>query len=365
MTYSFRLAIHPAWHLLGNDAQPVPLQDVLALLLAIEETGHIAGACRQCGVSYRHAWGVLRHFESLFGVPLLVTQRRLGTTLTPFAQKLLWANRRIHARLSPTLDTLAAELQEELQRLLPTANQHLRMHASHGFAVSALMDQLAPTSLDLELRYRSSIEALAGLARNECDLAGFHVPQGEFESVVLQAYARWLDPDEHVLVHLAHRNCGLFIAPGNPRGIHGLADLARQDVRFVNRQTGSGTRMLLEIMLRQQGIATAAISGFHTTAEFTHAAVAAHIASDMADVGIGVETAGRRFGLDFIGLVRERYFFAAPRRAMETPAMQLLLATLRGDPYRTFLQQLAGYDGTETGRIVEIDEAFPGGLNAQ
>lgn len=358
MTYNFALDIHPAWYLRHPVEGAIPLQEVLDVLSAIEVAGHIAGACRDRGMSYRHAWGLLRRFESMFGVELLHTQRRLGTTLTPFAQKLLWANRRIQARLSPTLDSLASELQEELQKLLPDAGQHLRLHASHGFAVAALMQQIEASGLAVELRYRSSTEAMAALAGRECELAGFHVPQGEFEAPVLKAYARWLDVQQHVLIHLAYRNSGLFVAPGNPKGIHGLADLARPDLRFVNRQAGSGTRMLMELMLKRQGIAVAAIPGYGTTAEFTHAAVAAHIASDMADVGMGVETAGRRFGLDFIPLARERYFFAAERSTIDTPAMQALIATLRSAEYRGFVHGLAGYDATDTGTIQTVEAAF-------
>jgi len=358
MTYKFTLDIRPAWHLRHPVEGEIPLQDVLNVLAAIETTGHIAGACREIGVSYRHAWGLLRRFETAFDVELLQTKRRLGTTLTPFAQKLLWADRRIQARLSPTLDSLASELQEELQKLLPDHAQHLRLHASHGFAVAALMQQLGDSSLAVELRYRSSSEAMAALAGHECELAGFHVPQGEFEAPMLKAYARWLNPQHHVLIHLAYRNSGLFIANGNPKGIAGLADLARPDLRFVNRQAGSGTRMLLELMVKRAGIAVSSIQGFDITAEFTHAAVAAHIASDMADVGMGVETAGRRFGLDFIPLVRERYFFAAERSAIGTPAMQALIATLRSSAYRDFVQGLAGYDAADTGMIQTVDEAF-------
>lgn len=366
----FRIALRPGWWLTQGSADDgVPLQEVLALLSAIDAVGHIAGACRACGLSYRHGWGVLRRFESVFGTPLLVTRRRQGTELSPFAQRLLWANRRIEARLMPMLDSLASELQEDLERLLPESGPHLRLHASHGFAVEALMQHIGPGAgarqdggaamppLGLELRYRTATEALASLDGGECDLAGFQVPQGDFEAAMMQHYAQWLHPAEHLLIHLAVRNTGLFVTAGNPKNIRGVADLARPDVRFVNRQIGSSTRHLVELMLRQLDIPVAQVHGYENS-EFTHMAVAAHIASGMADAGIGVETAAHRFGLDFIPLARERYFFAIRKSALDQPAMQALLAIMRGADYKGYVGRLTGYDASETGRIQTLQEAF-------
>ncbi|OZI20373.1 LysR family transcriptional regulator [Bordetella genomosp. 9] len=355
----FRVALRPGWWLTqgGGDHEGIALQEVLALLSAIDAVGHIAGACRACGLSYRHGWGVLRRFEAVFGTPLLITRRRQGTALSPFAQRLLWANRRIEARLMPMLDSLASELQEDLEKLLPESGPHLRLHASHGFAVEALMQQIGGGAANLELRYRTAAEALASLDSGECDLAGFQVPQGDFEADMLRHYAQWLDAEEHLLVHLAVRNTGLFVMSGNPKRIQGIADLARPDVRFVNRQIGSSTRQLVELMLRRLDIAVAKVHGYENS-EFTHMAVAAHIASGMADAGIGVETAAHRFGLDFIPLARERYFFAIRKSALEQPAMQALLGIMRGADYKGYVGQLIGYDASETGRIQTLREAF-------
>ncbi|MCD0504256.1 substrate-binding domain-containing protein [Bordetella petrii] len=358
MTYKFRIGLRPQWLLEGDaDHAGQPLHDMLSLLSAIDATGNIAGACRACGLSYRHAWGILRRFEDLFGTQLLITKRRQGTQLSPFAQRLLWANRRIEARLMPTLESLASELQEELEKLLPEAIPHLRLHASHGFAVEALMQHMSGRQPGLELRYRTAIEALASLERHECDLAGFQVPTGPFEAPIMARYAAWLAPDDYLLIHLAVRNTGLFVVQGNPKGIRGMADLARSDVRFVNRQIGSSTRYLVGLMLEQAGVSIGDVQGYETN-EFTHMAIAAHIASGMADTGVGVETAAWRFGLDFIPLVRERYFFAIRRTSLDTPAMQDLLGIMRSREYLSYVSQLVGYDATDTGRLQTPAEAF-------
>ena len=153
----------------------------------------------------------------------------------------------------PTLESMASELQEELARLLPESGPHLRLHASHGFAVESLMQRMGGGA-GLELRYRTAIEALASLERGECDLAGFQVPLGEFEEPIMARYAQWLHADDYLLIHLAVRNTGLFVVAGNPKNIHGIADLARGDVRFVNRQIGSSTRHLISLMLQRANV---------------------------------------------------------------------------------------------------------------
>lgn len=352
-----RIKITPHWELERSPEQTLDTTALLDLLAAVQESGAIAQGARSLGLSYRHAWGQIKAAEALFGHPLLDAGRGRGSTLTPLAEKLIWADRRIAARLSPLLQSLASELESELDRTLPGPPQVLRLHASHGFAVAALLEQFQAAKLPVELRYRNSFESVAALARGDCDLAGFHVPIGEYQSQAVARYRQWLRPDEHKLVHLAVRMQGLFAAPGNPKQVRGLDDLRRRDLRFVNRPEGSGTRMLTELMLAKHGIRPQDITGYDS-AEFTHAAVAAFIASGMADVGVGVQTAAQRFGLHFIPLVRERYYFAVPADAIGQPPMEQVLRLLRSPPYRSAVASLVGYDAGETGRVQDVDEAF-------
>jgi len=356
----WRIRIQPQWHIgSGGDegGARVDSTALIALLAAIQETGAIAQAARSLGQSYRHAWGQIKSAEALFGHPLVIAGRGRGSTLSPLAEKLIWAQRRVGARLSPLLESLASELENEIERTLPRPPAALRLHASHGFAVAALLEHLEAASLPVELRYRNSFESVAALARGECDMAGFHVPIGEFEAAAAQRYRRWLRDDEHRVVHLAVRAQGLFVAPGNPKGIRSLADLARPDVRFVNRPEGSGTRMLTELMLDKHRLAHTAVRGWDS-AEFTHAAVAAYIASGMADVGVGVQTAAQRFGLTFLPLLRERYFFAVPAQALESAPLREVIELLRSPGYRSAVAALAGYEAGETGKVLTVREAF-------
>ncbi|MDB5763193.1 MAG: putative molybdenum-binding protein [Herminiimonas sp.] len=353
----YKVIINPHWEIRRDAGSPLDTAALLGLLKSIQETGSIAQAAQNVGLSYRYAWGLLREAEKIFGNSLMNTGRGRGTSLTPLADKLIWADRRIAARLSPTLESLASELESELGKITSEWPDALRLDASHGFAVAALLNRINDAQLPIELRYRNSTDAVVALSRGECALAGFHVPLGEFERLAAARYTHWLDPKTHCLIHLAVRNQGLFVAPGNPKRIRGLPDLVLDGVRFVNRQEGSGTRMLLELMLAKAPISPNDITGFET-AEFTHSAVAAYIASGMADVGVGVQTAAQQFGLDFIPLVSERYFFAVSTASLETPLMQQVIAILQSSSFRDAVNQLAGYDASDTGKILSLTEAF-------
>src|SRR3569832_1362828 len=300
----YKVLINPRWEITREGGAALDTPALLGLLRAIDETGSISQAAKIVGLSYRYAWGLLREAEKIFGHSLMSTGRGRGTSLTTLAEKLIWADRRITARLSPTLESLASELEAELGKTLVGQSKSIRLDASHGFAVAALLTHL-----------------------------------------------------EESRIPVAVRRQGLFVARGNPLNIQGLHVLTRPNVRFVNRQAGSGTRMLFELMLAGASNPTDAISGFEN-AEFTHSAVAAYIASGMADVGIGVQTAAQRFGLDFVPLVRERYFLALTSASLEDPMMKQVLSILRSDTLRQAINALPGYDAAETGTILSLSEAF-------
>jgi molybdate transport repressor ModE-like protein len=350
--------IRPEWSLKNRKGAAVSLPLLLQLLAAIRNDGSISSAAASAKLSYRHAWGMLRDFEREFAAPLLEKTRGRGTSLTPLAEKLLWADKRITARLTPILESFASELEAILTRELTA----LRITASHGFAVDALIKQLNLDHTPVEINYRSSLEAVAALSHDECDLAGFHVPVGEFRQAA-RHYLKWLDPAQHTLIHLACRTQGLFIARGNPKKIQGLKDLLRNDVRFVNRQTGSGTKILLEMLLAREKISTKKISDYDST-EYTHAAVAAYVASNMADMGFGVETAARRFDLDFIPIARENYLFACKTSALDQSLLKSVCHLMQSASFRSTVDALAGYEGAQSGLIVSFEDAFAKSVGA-
>jgi len=353
----FKVSIRPQWQLEQPDGKQ-SLPRLVELLAGVRETGTLAEACIRADLSYRYAWGLLQEGQKTFGAPLVNMSRGRGAVLTPLAEKLVWADKRVTARLAPLLDSLASELEVELERAMTDSGAILRIQASHGFAVETLREWFVRRQVPIDLKYRSSFEALAALRGQACDLAGFHVPLGEFEGPALQQYAKWLKPQAQTrLIMLATRRQGLMVAPGNPRGLKTLADLTQDGVRFVNRQAGSGTRMLLDLMLKRTGVDITKIVGYES-GEFTHAAVAAYVASGMADAAVGVEAAAKRFDLGFVPLASERYFFLCNRETAKGPALQRVIETLRSQDFRNLVQVLPGYDAEHCGELLTVDEAF-------
>jgi molybdate transport repressor ModE-like protein len=352
----FKVSIKPQWTITQMDAQLLPKR-LIDLLVDIHEHGSIAGACERSGASYRYAWGLLQDGQTMFGAPLVNMARGKSATLTPLGEKLVWADRRIAARLSPVLDSLSSELEVEIERALLKAPAVMRIHASHGFAVETLRGFLMRAQIPVDLKYRGSLESVISLASGGCDFAGFHIPLGDFEPRAIAHYARWIDPEQHRLVNIATRRQGLMVARGNPKKIYRIADLARPDVHFINRQQGSGTRFLFDLLLERERIDTQSIHGFDD-GEYTHAAVAAYIASGMADAGFGIETPARQFNLEFIPVETERYFLLCHRKSLEEPQVARMLEILRSPEYRGAVNALPGYNGQLAGVVADVRESF-------
>jgi molybdate transport repressor ModE-like protein len=341
------------------DGRETSLSAVVPLLLLVSQTGSIANAAAAKGLSYRHAWGLLREIEARLGGALITKSRGRGSVLSELGEAVLRAQRISGERLVAPLQSVASEVASELNRRLARDAAHLRIHASHGYAVATLVRALGVKHIPIDIKYRESAEAVSALARGECELAGFHLPIGEFRATCAQAYRQLLDPDRHQLIHLTRRTQGLFLPKGNPKGIEGLRDLARSDVRFVNRQPGSGTRMLLDLSLRKIGVDPDQINGYATT-ELTHSAIAAFVASGMADLGFGVQPAAQHFALDFIPVIDEDYFFACERARLEEGRLGRIIEILKSDAFNDSVAHLEGYDPARCGELVGVEKGLSG-----
>lgn len=352
-----QVSIQPVWTIQEPNGPALPAR-LIDLLVHVHDSGSLQSAARAMGLSYRHAWTLVRQGEALFQAQLLLMERGKGSTLTELGARIAWADRRIHARLRPVLETLSSELAEELRSALREAPSALRIHASHGFAIERLLERLAQDGLKLAFSYASSSTAAAALRDGDCDVAGLHIPMGAMEGMALDHYQRWLKGMDLTLVDIATRRQGLMVRAGNPKEVFALADLVRPNVRFINRQSGSGTRLLLEGLLQAQGLSPTDIAGFEQ-GEYTHAAVAAHVASGMADVGFGLEPPARQFKLDFVPMALERYFLLCRDDVMHTTAVQTALAALRDPVFQAVLDQLPGYNPAAAGTATPLREAYP------
>jgi len=330
---------------------------LLALLAGIAETGSVAQAARDCGFSYRHAWGVVRTWEERLQQSLVDMVRGSGSTLTPLGLRLVHLDARLKSRFAAQLAAAAEEVRLDLTSFMGAGIDRLTLHASHDPMLTRLPALLRGEGVELEMHVLGSSESLASLAAGRCDMAGFHCPQGALGGAVWKAYRAHLDPRVHVLIRFAQRAQGLILAPGNPHRLKGLHDLTRSGVRFVNRQSGSGTRLLFDLLLANQHLQPQDVAGYQDE-EFTHAAVAATIASGAADVGLGVEAAARRFGLDFIPLVREDYYLAIRRDALAHPAPQVLLKYLGAPAWKGVMAAEPGYVARGSGKLVECATAW-------
>jgi len=153
------------------------------------------------------------------------------------------------------------------------------------------------------------------------------------------------------IVRLVHREQGLIVASGNPLGLSGVADLARPALRYVNRQRGAGTRVLLDYELQGAGIDPAELDGY-SREEPTHLAVAAAISAGRADCGMGVQAAARAFGLDFVAVAQEPYDLVMERETAESGLLSPLWALMETAEFRSAVEALGGYDTTEMGRRI-------------
>src|SRR5580658_9210754 len=352
-----KIVIHPAWRFESESGERVDPR-LFELLRAIHEHGPLTVAAGRAGVSYRFAWDLLRDAAAFFGSPLVHMERGRGARLTTLGDKLLWAEQRSDAGLFPQLDNVASELNLEISKAKKQQQAVIRIHASHGYAVEKVPQLMAERGhADVDLQYMGSVDALASLARSNCELAGFHVPLGDIGRSLWERYAKWIRPRQQKIIRLVIRTQGLIVAPGNPRNIASLKDLCRPGVRFVNRQNGSGTRILLDALLREQNIAADKIKGYGS-GEFTHAAVAAFVGSGMADAAFGVEAAARQFRLDFLPMVKEGYMFACTNASLQQAPVRELVGLLQGPEFKRMIGPVAGYTLDNPGEVTEIRDAL-------
>ncbi|MDI3317722.1 MAG: molybdopterin biosynthesis protein [Bacillota bacterium] len=244
------------------------------------------------------------------------------------------------------------EVEVELLRDLAEVEQNIVVTGSHDMAIDLLASELRRIDpwLRIASSHAGSMGALFALRRREAHFGGLHLLDPESGEYNVPYVRKYLAGVPLVLVHLTYRSQGWIVAPGNPLGIRGAEDLARPGVRFVNRQRGAGTRLLLDQMLARAGIEPSGIQGYERE-ETTHLGVAAAVAAGAADVGLGVLSAAKAMGLDFVPVAEERYDLCFARDFYESPRGQLVRNVIASPAFRQRVESLGGYDCRDAGTV--------------
>jgi putative molybdopterin biosynthesis protein len=220
---------------------------------------------------------------------------------------------------------------------------------SHDLAVELLARQLSD-HIDILPLPIGSLDGLVALRQNLCNLAGAHLldSNGEYNL----PFIRHFFPDRSMqVITLAHREQGLMMAAGNPKALHSLSDLARNEVIFVNRNPGSGTRLWLDHQLQEQKIPTGRIHGYGTSVS-THTECARLVHNNLVDAALGLRAAAFQYGLDFIPLFHERYDIVFPLE--QSSILAPLLDMIQTSVFRRGVESLTGYETMHTGEQIPL-----------
>ena len=245
-------------------------------------------------------------------------------------------------------------VQVQLLRGLSDIERTIVVIGSHDLVLDVAASALraADPLITLASSNVGSLGGLVALRDGLCHLAGSHLLDPATGEYTLPYLDRIFGSDsELAVVRLVHRDQGLLVAPGNPLGLTGLADLTRPELRYVNRQRGAGTRVLLDHALGGLGVDPTTIGGY-SREEHTHLGVAAAVAAGRADTGLGIQAAARAFGLDFVPVAREPYDLVLRAAGLDDEVLAPLWALLEQSEFRAQVEKLGGYSCAETGRRI-------------
>jgi molybdate-binding protein/DNA-binding XRE family transcriptional regulator len=218
------------------------------------------------------------------------------------------------------------------------AGEHIRQHGGNASVLGWSMGSLA---------------ALQALKRGEVHVAGIHVVDHRSGDFNLPFLRKYLKGHAVTVVRFAAWEEGLLLRKGNPKGVKGIADLARPNVRLINREQGAGARLLLDHLLVKSGISSWAVRGYEALCS-SQLGLGRAIVEGKADVGIGAKAVGHFYDLDFIPLQEERYDLVIPTKYFHAhPGMKMFLDTLVTRGFRQEIEALGGYDTKEIGKIIE------------
>ncbi len=243
-------------------------------------------------------------------------------------------------------DEVKVELLRPIEELLNT----VVMVGSHDLTLDLLGNLLGKCYPPIFFSSHpvGSLGGLIAVKNGTCHMAGLHLLDPDTGEYNLPYIRRYLSGMDVKIIHLVYRDQGLIVPSGNPKGIQGLDDLYRKEIAFINRQKGSGTRILLDHTLSILSLDPSQIRGYDKE-EYTHMAVASAVSGGVADVGLGILSAARALNLDFIPVAKERYDLVIPSVYVEDKNIQSVLRTIRSAEFKEAVMQMGGYDVSRAG----------------
>lgn len=239
---------------------------------------------------------------------------------------------------------------------VPREDKALRFAGSHDLVITWLASNFSTVSpgYRLDLEFSGSLGGLIALSGGRCELAGCHLWDAESESFNTPYIRRILPGRKVAVVTLAQRRLGFIVPPGNPIGVTGLTDLTRREIKFINRQQGSGTRVWLDHALNRKKIHAGDIHGYIDEVT-THSAVAMKIAEGAANLGVGLEAAADSYGLDFVFLRHDHYDLVIPHEIIILEPVKAMIDWLQLETTKALITGLGGYDVADTGKMTWIE----------
>ena len=305
----------------GRKAQSsIDLSRIAHLLREVQQGKTMQAAAALLGISYRSLWNHVKEAEKILNTQLLISTKGHGSILSPSAEMVLRLVNEVEGHFDEISQSQANRVASRLSELIHAKTVQWKLSSSSD----PIIERILNGSKEIDYRTMGSGQALEQLLAGEADIAGFHLPNSE-SLIGVQAHLKKVGL---AIYPLMRRMQGLIIQKGNPLKIKALHDLARPEVRFINRQKGAGTRLLLDTLMKKEGMAGDSIRGYRHE-EFTHTAVATAILADAADVGLGLKYIASQFQLDFVLLEEETFYLAMKPKLYANPTIQSLAQEIR------------------------------------
>ena len=333
------IEVRPTLILSSPGAGSVDLVWLSQLLKDIESGSSLVVASKKSGTSYRGAWGKLNEVEATLGMPLIIRTKGHGSKLTEFGSFLFKFIDEMHAGHLKHGNTYEETLLKEIKQIRKSESARWKFLSSSDSIIQKAVSEVKGISLKIA----GSGESLERLLNNEAHIAGYHVSNEKNSKAIHQR----LSKSDIQIYPVMKRIQGLIVKKGNPLRIRSMEDLLNPKIRFINRQIGSGTRLLLDTLLIDEGIEPLDINGY-LQEEFTHSAVANAILAGKADVGIGVKNIALENGLSFVALKDEIFFFAMHQEMATQPEASKLIRKIR-----SYSSNTPGYKAVSLNRQVK------------